>query len=165
MSEISDDSRPGETPAQRYDRNWGDILQELRVAQTGTQILTGFLLALAFQQRFSELDAFGLTVYLVLVGLASLATILALAPVSLHRWLFQRHKKAEMVRLGNRIVRAVLLAVALLIAGVALFVFDFVIGLWAGVIAGAVSAVILLALWLLLPWEVLRGPGSDEAGS
>jgi len=113
--------RPGESPAQRYDRNWQEILQELRVTQTGTQILTGFLLALAFQQRFQSLDAYGLVVYITLVGLASLATILCLAPVSLHRWLFRRHEKEELVLIGNRFVYWVLAVVALLIAGVVLF--------------------------------------------
>jgi hypothetical protein len=165
MSEnLSDDKiRPGESSAQRYDRNWDEILQELRVTQTGTQILTGFLLALAFQQRFKDLDAFGLRVYLVLVGLACLATALAVAPVSLHRWLFQKHAKRQVVLIGNRVLRAALAAVALLIVGVVLFIFDFVVGFWAGLIAGAVAAVVLGMLWVALPLDVLRhGPSAVD---
>jgi hypothetical protein len=158
MSEnLPDDAvRPGESSAQRYDRNWGEILQELRVTQTGTQILTGFLLALAFQQRFKELDAFGLTVYLVLVGLACVATALAVAPVSLHRWLFRQHAKKQVALIGNAILRAALLAVALLIIGVVLFVFYFVVGFWAGIVAGAVVAAIIVVLWVAMPIDVLR---------
>ena len=158
MSDARPDSlnRPGESDAQRYDRNWEDILQELRVTQTGNQILTGFLLALAFQQRFGELQPLGLTIYLVLVGLACLATALALAPVSLHRWLFQHHEKREMVLIGNRILRVTLIAVGLLIVGVVLFVFYFVTGLWAAVIAAAVIAAVIVVLWMRLPVDVLR---------
>ncbi len=164
MTDKPDDgvNRPGESDAQRYDRNWEDILQELRVTQTGNQILTGFLLALAFQARFTKLDAFGITVYLVLVGLACVATALALAPVSLHRWLFQRHEKKQAVLIGNRILRAALVAVALLIVGVVLFVFDFVVGFTAGMVAGGITALVLAALWVLLPLGVrLGGRGGD----
>ena len=149
-------NRPGESDSQRYDRNWQDILQELRVTQTGNQILTGFLLALAFQQRFTALPPFGVTVYLILVGLACASTLLALAPVSLHRWLFQRHAKKDAVLIGNRILRVTLFAVALLIVGVALFLFYFVLSLAAGIIAAAVTTVMLMGLWVLLPLDVLR---------
>lgn len=156
-------NRPGESDAQRYDRNWQDILQELRVTQTGNQILTGFLLALAFQQRFSQLSPFGVTVYLVLVGLACTATLLALAPVSLHRWLFQRHAKKEAVLIGNRILRLTLVAIALLIIGVALFLFYFVVSLAAGIIAAAVAAALIVVLWVVLPVDVLRRDAAERA--
>lgn len=163
MSEDLPDSatRPGESPAQRYDRNWDEILQELRVTQTGNQILTGFLLALAFQQRFGQLEPLGITIYLILVGLACVATLLALAPVSLHRWLFQRHAKKEAVMIGNRILRTTLVTVALLIIGVALFLFYFVISLTAGIIAAVVVAVIIIVLWVALPLRVLRANRED----
>ncbi|GAA4172955.1 DUF6328 family protein [Gryllotalpicola koreensis] len=149
-------NRPGESDAQRYDRNWEDILQELRVTQTGNQILTGFLLALAFQQRFHELEPLGITIYLVLVGLACTATLLSLAPVSLHRWLFRHHAKKEAVLIGNRILRFALVAVALLIIGVALFLFYFVVSLTAGIIAAVVVALMIIGLWVFLPISVRR---------
>jgi len=158
MSEHRSDQavRPGESSAQRYDRNWVDILQELRVTQTGNQILTGFLLALAFQQRFAELDELGIVIYLVLVGLAGAATVLALTPVTLHRWLFQRHAKREAVLIGNRILRATLIVVGLLIIGVTVFVFYFVVSLRAGLIAGLVVLAAVIVLWMWLPLDVLR---------
>jgi hypothetical protein len=158
MSEQRSDQpvRPGESSAQRYDRNWVDILQELRVTQTGNQILTGFLLALAFQQRFAELDRLGIVIYLVLVGLAGAATVLALTPVTLHRWLFQHHAKREAVLIGNRILRATLIAVGLLIIGVTVFVFSFVVSLRAGLVAGLVVLAAVVVLWLWLPLDVLR---------
>ena len=90
-----------ETHNERADRNWNELLQELRVTQTGTQILTGFLLTIPFQQRFADLDAYQTDLYLVLVVLAVLATALFVAPVSLHRILFGRRLKPELVTAGS----------------------------------------------------------------
>lgn len=87
------DSRErGETEVQRRDRNWNSLLQELRVVQSGVQLLTGFLLTLPFQQRFGVLDRPMRYVYLVTVGLSVGATVLLVAPVSIHRLLF-RHRR------------------------------------------------------------------------
>src|ERR687889_1343064 len=86
-----------ETLNERMDRNWNEMLQELRVTQTGTQIITGFLLAIAFQNRFAELDRFQEGVYLGLVLAAVLTTALGLAPVNLHRVLFRKHAKEVVV--------------------------------------------------------------------
>src|SRR3954453_3480738 len=91
-----DDGRT-ETANQRADRNWNELLQELRVTQTGTQILTGFLLTIPFQQRFAKLDSYQENLYLVLVLLAVPATILFVAPVALHRVLFRRRMKPQLV--------------------------------------------------------------------
>ena len=83
------DTDRDETEAQRLDRNWSGLLQELRVAQTGVQLLTGFLLTLPFQQRFTQLDGVMRTVYLVTVACSIGATVLLVAPVSMHRLLFR----------------------------------------------------------------------------
>jgi hypothetical protein len=158
MSSMDDPDGDGrdETSAERSDRNWDEILQELRVTQTGTQIITGFLLALAFQTRFTELAGYQVTIYLVLVGLAAASTALGLAPASLHRWLFRRHVKERMVIIGNRILRATLIAVGALVVGVVLFIFDVVVGSVAGVIAGAAAFVVIVGLWGLIPLFVRR---------
>ena len=140
-----------ESANERADRNWEDILQELRVTQTGTQILTGFLLALAFQQRFTELTAGQLDLYLVLVALAGLSTALGLAPVILHRLFFRQRAKAHVVTVGNRLLLAEIVVVGLLTIGVTSFVFDFVVGDAAGITAGVVAAVVVVTLWLVLP--------------
>ena len=84
----------GETLDQVLDRNLAELLQELRVAFTGVQILFGFLLSLSFTQRFQELDDFGLTVYTVTLLTTALATVLLIAPVSFHRLVFRRRQKA-----------------------------------------------------------------------
>ncbi len=121
-----------ETPNERSDRNWSDILQELRVALTGTQLIGGFLLAVAFQPRFEELDSYQLTLYLMLVALAGLATVVGLAPVTLHRTLFRHQVKERVVRTGNRLLIAHLVVVALLVIGVTSLIFDFAVSRAAG---------------------------------
>lgn len=154
-SDPDSDAVPGdgrdETETERLDRNWNEILQELRVVQTGTQILTGFLLTVAFQQRFDELDGYQVSVYLVLVALAALATLLALTPVSMHRALFRHRAKPQLVRTGNLLLKITLLAVLLTLAGTALLIFDIVAGHPAGFVAGGAVLVLGLAAWFVFP--------------
>lgn len=141
----------GESANERFDRNWEEILQELRVTQTGTQIISGFLLAIAFQQRFSQLNDRQVTTYLALVILAASATAVGLAPVSLHRTLFRRHQKERVVVIGDRLLRVTLLLVALLTGGVVMFIFDVVTSLLAGIIVGTVIFALLLFVLVVLP--------------
>lgn len=145
-----------ETETERLDRNWNEILQETRVIQTGTQILTGFLLALAFQPRFTDLNPFQVAVYLCLVSVAVIATVVALAPVALHRTLFRMKAKAELVRDGDRILKVTLAAVGLTLVGTALLIFDVVIGLVPGIVAGIAAMVLVIASWVLVPISVRR---------
>ena len=81
--------RRDETPQERADRNWNDILQELRVSQTGVQLLAGFLATLPFQSRFSELDTFQRGWYVGLLCLAFATVSVLLAPVAIHRHVFR----------------------------------------------------------------------------
>ncbi len=145
-----DDGRD-ESEGERLDRNWNEMLQELRVTQTGTQILTGFLLTIPFQQRFTELDDGQRAIYLVLVAFAALATILALAPVSLHRTLFRQGAKPEIVSITNRLLIGALISVAITLIGTSWLIFGVVIGHPAGLVAGAGTALITAAAWLALP--------------
>ena len=157
-----DDGRPA-SETQRADRNWNDILQELRVALTGTQLISGFLLAVAFQPRFEDLDEYQLVLYLFLVGLAGLATVIGLAPVTLHRTLFRRQVKERVVRTGNRLLIAHLVVVALLVVGVTSLVFDFALDRTAGLIALGVGAVVVVGLWFVLPRMQAAKEGDDES--
>ncbi|HEY6799125.1 MAG TPA: DUF6328 family protein [Agromyces sp.] len=152
-----------ETPNERSDRNWNDILQELRVALNGTQLIGGFLLAVAFQPRFEELDGYQLTLYLILVTLAGLATVVGLAPVTLHRTLFRRRVKERIVRTGNRLLIAHLIVVALLVIGVTGLIFDWSVSRAAGIIALVVGAIVLVALWVVLPRFDMVKDDEDEA--
>ena len=156
-----DDGRP-ETPAQRADRNWTDVLQELRVLQTGTQILTGFLLALAFQPAFADLEAGWRAFYLVLVALSASSAVVALAPVALHRAVFQRGIKPSVVRFGHFCLRAALGFVSLLLVGVVAFVFGVVVGTGAAVAGGVVLAAAILVLWVVVPVMLRRRGRKDD---
>src|SRR4051812_44459325 len=148
-----DDRRDGrdETPAERADRNWIDVLQELRVLQTGTQILTGFLLALAFQPAFAELSDGQRTLYLCLVVLSALSAVIALAPVALHRALFRRRAKPTAVTFGHGALVTALVTVSLLLVGVVAFVFDVVVTEGAAWIVGLALGALILTLWVAVP--------------
>ncbi len=149
-----------ETESERLDRNWNEILQELRVTQTGTQILTGFLLTVAFQSRFTDLEEHQVTIYLALVATAAVTTALGLAPVSMHRQLFRQRAKDRVVKTANRILQLTLIGVALTLTGTVTLLFDVVAGLTAGLIAGGAMLVVLVTLWLAIPG--LRGRSRTE---
>jgi hypothetical protein len=153
----ADDGRH-ETVTQRMDRNWNELLQELRVLQTGTQILTGFLLTIPFQARFAQLDDFERGLYVVLVLLAALATILVVAPVSLHRSLFRRRMKPELVDAANHFARAGIFVLALVLAGVPMLLLDVVVSRTAGWVAGGAVLVVLVTCWWVVP-RVIGRPG------
>nr|WP_281181310.1 DUF6328 family protein [Sanguibacter gelidistatuariae] len=145
-----------ETVTERMDRNWSELLQELRVTQTGTQILTGFLLTVPFQQRFELLDATQRGIYLVLVVLAMLATALLVAPVALHRRLFRKHLKSVLVHDGDLLARAGLLVLALVLIGCTFLLFDVVANQWAATGAAAFVAIALILLWFVAPQVLAR---------
>lgn len=157
-----DDGRD-ETPNERADRNWNELLQELRVMQTGTQILTGFLLAVAFQPRFGDMDELQRDLYIVLVVLAATASILALAPVGIHRELFGRRRKPELVHIAGLIVRIALVVVGVLTIGVTTLIIDFTVGRVAGAVTLVAGLILVIALWVALPRFVRRNgrAGSD----
>lgn len=140
-----------ESDAERADRNWNEILQELRVLQTGTQILTGFLLALAFQPAFGDLSLGLKDFYLVLVAVAVLSAIVAMSPVALHRMLFQKQAKGAIVRFGHIALVFTLLTVSLLLMGVIAFVFHVVLGSTASWIAAVALAIAIVTLWVIVP--------------
>ncbi|WP_309066576.1 DUF6328 family protein [Microbacterium sp.] len=159
------DHRPDgrdETREERADRNWDELMQELRVMQTGTQILTGFLLAVAFQPLFAELDGFQRTLYVLLVLLAATATVLALAPVGLHRFLFAQRLKPELVRVADRLVKANLVVIGAVTVGVTMLILDVTLSRTVAMIAGAGGLVLVVALWLLLPLILRWRANSDS---
>jgi hypothetical protein len=152
-----DRDQRNETTTERLDRNWVDLLQELRVVQTGVQLLTGFLLTLPFQQRFTELSSFGRVLYIVTVAASVLATGLLVAPVMIHRLLFRRHARDLMVTFAHRLAVAGTTFLGVAMVGVVLLVFDVVFGRRPGVIAASIAALMLLTLWCLLPLMLRRG--------
>lgn len=146
-----------ETVDERSDRNWAELLQELRVTQTGAQILTGFLLTVPFQSRFVDLDDTQVETYLALVSLSVLATGFLIAPVSLHRAVFGRRVKAELVTEGDLLARAGIATLGLTLVGTVFLLFDVVASRTGAMVAGAVTAVALGTLWLVVPLALRRG--------
>lgn len=150
-----DDDHPGdgrqESANERADRNWDELMQETRVLQTGTQILSGFLLAVVFQQRFTDIDSVQLALYVVLVVLAACASILALVPVRMHRRYFGRGRKAELVATSSRIVAINLIVVGALSVGVTTLILDVALGRTAGIATMIIGALVVVGLWLVRP--------------
>ena len=143
-----------ETPLEGIDRNWTDLLQELRVLQTSIQILTGFLLTLPFQQRFHDLSRVQIILYLSLVVLSVLVTALLMSTVVMHRTFFQRRIKPELVRNSDILLRLTIVLVGLILIGTLGLIFDLVLGSGSGAIAAVALAVILIFLWSVLPLRI-----------
>lgn len=147
-----------ETELQRLDRNWVSLLQELRVVQTGVQLLTGFLLMLPFQQRFETLNTTMRVIYLATVGCSIAATVLLEAPVAMHRLLFRRHRLQFVVSAAHRSAYAGLLLMGLSLTGVAVVIFGAVAGPVAGAIAGVFAVTAQFGFWVLLPLRMRHEP-------
>ena len=141
-TEVNPRSGRHETEAERIDRNVAELLQELRVAGLGIQVLFGFLLAMPFTNLFSTLDPEQHRLYVGVLLLAALATALLTAPVAYHRIVFRRHQKHDLLRFANAVALAGLCTVALAISGAVLLVVSVVYdGLVAAIIAAIVAGV------------------------
>ena len=152
-----------ETTTQRLDRNWSALLQELRVVQTGVQILTGFLLTLPFQNRFDDLGHGFRTVYLVTVSAAIAAAILLAAPVALHRALFRRHQLELIVTVAHRMAYVGLLLLGVALVGAVAVVFEVTTSSTvAAVCAGVAVTVLFGALWLVFPLALRNKVGEPD---
>jgi MFS family permease len=152
-----------ETELERWDRNYTELLQELRVAQTGVQILFAFLLTLPFQARFGKADTLDHIVYGLTLVAAAIATAALIAPVSFHRLMFRHGRKRELVLIASRLAQIGLASLAVAIVGAVFMVMNVVGGLgWAAGLAIAAVA-LYVALWYVLP-ELMRRRGmpSDE---
>ncbi|HYT09442.1 MAG TPA: DUF6328 family protein [Mycobacteriales bacterium] len=139
-----------ETEAQRLDRNYSELLQELRVTQTGVQILFAFLLTLAFTERFARVTPFQRGTYVVTLMFAAGATALLIAPVAFHRVVFRHNQKDDLVRNAHLMALGGLALLLVALVGAVLLILDVVLGrgpaLW---LTG------LLAAWFLVLWAVV----------
>jgi hypothetical protein len=151
-----------EEDRERLDRNWDDLLQELRVAQTGVQLLTGLLLTVPFQARFVELSGQQRTVYLIVASLSVFAAGLLITPVVLHRVLFRLNARETLVAAGQRFALAGFAVLGLAVVGVITLIFDIVLGGPAAVIAGVVAFVVISALWAVGPIALRRANARDR---
>ncbi|MCW2516863.1 MAG: hypothetical protein JWR11_5905 [Mycobacterium sp.] len=140
-----------ETETERLDRNWSSLLQELRVVQTGVQLLTGFLLTLPFQQRFDLLDGQMRVVFLATVSCAVAASVLLIAPVGIHRILFRQRRLRTLVSAAHRLAYAGLILLGLALVGMTVIIFYAVAGRSAGITAGFVALAAFAAFWVMIP--------------
>jgi Family of unknown function (DUF6328) len=146
-----------ESEAERLDRNYSELLQELRVAQTGVQILFAFLLTIPFQQRFNDIDVFQRTVYVVTLLCAAMSALLLISPVSAHRVLFRRHRKEELVAFTGRVAAGGLIFLFAAMLGAVLFVVDWVASLPLALATVAGLAVIGVWFWWIQPVRWVAG--------
>ena len=126
--------------------------------QTGVQLLTGFLLTLPFQTKFSGIEDFQRNAYLVTVGCAIAATGFLIAPVSLHRLMFRRHLRKEMVNVAHYFALTGMVLLAGAVVGVVLLTFSLVAGTIGGVVAAVTAALLLVVLWAVVPLGLRRHP-------
>src|SRR3954454_361918 len=141
----------GETLDQVLDRNVSELLQELRVAFTGVQILFAFLLGLAFTQRFKDLDGFQIAVYTVALMSSALATMLLIAPVSFHRMVFRRRQKAALVAVADQLLIIGLAVLVPTMCSSVLLILDVVLGRGPAIVGAAFTALVAFVTWYVLP--------------
>lgn len=165
---TTDDERPdpdsddrNETPTERLDRNWNELLQEIRVIQTGVQLLTGFLLTLPFQQRFTMLNTGERAVFLATAASSVVATVFLQAPVVVHRFLFRRHRRAETVRLAHRLALFGMFMLGWAVIGVSCVITAALYNLGVGGLVALGVLLLIVALWGVLP-ALARRAARDE---
>jgi cation transport ATPase len=142
---------------EQLNRQLTELLNELRVAMPGVQVLFAFLLAVPFQQRFAQATGFQRDVYLFSLLAAAVATALLIAPTAFHRIAFQHHQKERIVRLGTRELLGGLVALALAMTGAVLLVTDFLFRTATSVVVTVGVGSLFAWLWFGLGlWRRLR---------
>jgi hypothetical protein len=144
-------SARNETELERCDRQLSELMQEIRVAQTGVQVLFGFLLTVPFTTRFGSLSGVERGLYFWTLAAAGAAALLLIAPGAQHRILFRCGDKEHVVRLANRYAIAGLACVALAIVGALVFVADVILGSVPGGTVAAAAAGACVWCWYLQP--------------
>jgi hypothetical protein len=140
-----------ESEGERLDRNLGELLQELRVALPGVQVLFAFLLAVPFQQNFTQITPFEKKVYFATLLCTAMSAALLIAPSSYHRLTFHLQQKHDLVFLANRFTIAGLTFLALAMTGAIILVTDVLFGGVATVVTGVAAAATFATLWYALP--------------
>jgi hypothetical protein len=160
----------GETPLQRVDRAYAEILQEVRVAQTGVQILFAFLLTLAFTSRFASVTQFQRDIYVLTLMLCAASAALLIAPAAFHRVVYRRRLKHHLVRIASRLALSGLVLLLLALISALLLILDVVIGLGPALILSVGALAWFVTWWFVLPvWSRVRhqafvGHVPDEPG-
>ncbi|MEJ3746590.1 DUF6328 family protein [Actinomycetes bacterium KLBMP 9797] len=151
-----------ETEKQRWDRNFADLLQELRVAQTGVQILFAFLLILPFSAEFPKATAFQRDVYIVALLAASFSAALIISPVAFHRALFRLGRKPELVRHAHRMATGGLAFTLVAMVASVLLITDFLLSRPLALVLSGLTALWFLTFWAVLPFLRRNWAEDDE---
>jgi hypothetical protein len=140
-----------ETPDEKLDRNTIELLNELRVAGTGIQVMFAFLLVVPFNGGWSKTSSFERTVYFLTLALVAVATLLLMAPPVQHRLLFRHHEKRYLMTVANRLAIAGMAFLALGFTGILVLLSDYVVGGIAPILAGVLTLALTGGLWFALP--------------
>lgn len=144
-------------------RKWNELLQEMRVMQTGTQIVTAFLVTLPFQARFGQLSSLQVTAYVVLLVFSALVSALMLMPVAIHRAFFGLYLKDETVRKSHQLVRVALGLIAVLLAACVVFITIVVLHDTVAWVVGTIAAIMILTMVVLVPPFLRRREAQSQA--
>jgi O-antigen/teichoic acid export membrane protein len=148
---VERDASRHEDEEQANSRRLLELLQEVRVATAGVQILFGFLLAVPFQQGFRRITSFERHLYLGVLMCAALSAALLIAPTSMHRLLFRRGHKAEIIESANREVIGGLVLLAFAMVGVVLLLTHVIFGPGAAIAITAPTAAVFAWTWFVIP--------------
>ena len=148
---IAKIDRPDEDERARLDRNLDQLMQGLRVALPGVQVLFAFLLVLPFQDRFATVTAFERTTYFVTLLATAAATVLLIAPSARHRVTFRQGDKRWNVLTANRLALAGLCCLAVAMCGAILLISEFLYGGLVGAVVTTGLALLVLVLWIVSP--------------
>ncbi|HST64071.1 MAG TPA: DUF6328 family protein [Mycobacteriales bacterium] len=140
-----------ESEPERLDRNYGELLQELRVAQVGVQILFASMLTVAFTPQFDKISSLQRGTYVVTLLAAAAATALLIGPVAFHRIVFRHNQKDDLVRVSHRLALGGLACLAVALVGVVLLILEQVLGRTAGLWYSAAVAAVFVLIWLVVP--------------
>jgi hypothetical protein len=156
------DQPPEGIPPETINRNWTELIQEMRSTQTGLQVLTAFLLTLPYSDKFDTLDRVQEAAYLlVLIGAVSGIAVI-MSPVAHHRILFRRGRRPWLVATANRVARTALVLVALTSCGVIFLTFDLTVGRTPALVATAIALIVYLVLWVGIPLRAAFRGGDNQ---
>jgi hypothetical protein len=152
-----------ESEKERWDRNFADLLQELRVAQTGIQILFAFLLTLPFSNGFPKTTALQKDVYIVALLAAAASTGMIISPVAFHRALFRQGRKPELVRYAHAMATGGLAFLLIAMVSCVFLIVDYMLSRPIALLLGGVTTAWFLALWAGIPWYRRNWIDEDDA--
>jgi hypothetical protein len=164
MSDQPSGTERDESELERLDRNTVELLNELRVAATGIQVLFAFLLVVPFNTGFSKLTSFDRYCYFVTLVCMAIAAALLIAPSIHHRLLFRQKEKDYLVRIGTRlaIISGVFLTAGM--TGILVLISNVVFGGTTAAVVGVLTAVSVAGLWFGVPLNRRRRVHADTRG-